>query len=79
MLPFLLLFIGSRNYRRYCGIRSLKQSNVIVQKQAGYLAIGIKVLLGDFIRIKRELAELIKNYGANELRFSLKQNIVLRI
>jgi sulfite reductase (ferredoxin) len=25
-----------------------KQSNVIVQKQAGYLAIGIKVLLGDF-------------------------------
>jgi hypothetical protein len=24
-----------------------------MQKQAGYLAIGIKVLLGDFIRIKR--------------------------
>jgi sulfite reductase (ferredoxin) len=34
-----------------------KQSNVIVQKQAGYLAIGIKVLLGDFIRIKRALAD----------------------
>jgi sulfite reductase (ferredoxin) len=37
-----------------------KQSNVIVQKQAGYLAIGIKVT-GDFIRIKAKLAaDLIK-------------------
>ncbi|MBE0392632.1 Sulfite reductase [Flavobacterium sp. PL0002] len=56
-----------------------KKSNVIAQKQAGYVAIGIKVLLGDFYTDKaRALAELIKNYGANELRFSLKQNIVLR-
>jgi sulfite reductase (ferredoxin) len=56
-----------------------KKSNVIVQKQAGYVAIGIKVLLGDFYTDKaRALAELIKNYGANELRFSLKQNIVIR-
>jgi len=56
-----------------------KKSNVIAQKQAGYVAIGIKVLLGDFYTDKaRVLAELIKNYGANELRFSLKQNIVLR-
>jgi sulfite reductase (ferredoxin) len=29
-------------------------------KQAGYVAIGIKVQLGDFIPIKRELAHLIK-------------------
>ena len=56
-----------------------KQSNVIAQKQSGYYAIGIKVFLGDFYTDKaRALAELIKNYGANELRFSLKQNIVLR-
>ncbi|MFV8441671.1 nitrite reductase [Flavobacterium sp. LB2P44] len=56
-----------------------KKSNVIVQKQAGYVAIGIKVLLGDFYTDKaRLLADLIKNYGANELRFSLRQNIVLR-
>ncbi|UQD55959.1 nitrite reductase [Flavobacterium sp. K5-23] len=56
-----------------------KQSNVIAQKQSGYVAIGIKVLLGDFYTDKaRALADLIKNYGANELRFSLKQNIVLR-
>ena len=56
-----------------------KKSNVIAQKQAGYVAIGIKVLLGDFYTDKaRLLADLIKNYGANELRFSLRQNIVLR-
>jgi sulfite reductase (ferredoxin) len=56
-----------------------KKSNVIAQKQAGYVAIGVKVLLGDFYTDKaRLLADLIKNYGANELRFSLRQNIVLR-
>lgn len=56
-----------------------KKSNVIVQKQTGYVAIGIKVLLGDFYTDKAKLlADLIKNYGANELRFSLRQNIVLR-
>ena len=56
-----------------------KKSNVIQQKQAGYVAIGVKVLLGDFYTDKaRLLADLIKNYGANELRFSLRQNIVIR-
>ncbi|WP_035668361.1 HEPN domain-containing protein [Flavobacterium sp. 83] len=56
-----------------------KKSNVIAQKQTGYVAIGVKVLLGDFYTDKaRLLADLIKNYGANELRFSLRQNIVLR-
>lgn len=56
-----------------------KASNVIAQKQEGYFAIGIKVLLGDFYTDKaRLLADLIKNYGANELRFSLRQNIVIR-
>jgi sulfite reductase (ferredoxin) len=56
-----------------------KKSNVIVQKQAGYVAIGIKVSLGDFYTDKaRLLADLVKNYAANELRFSLRQNIVLR-
>ncbi|UWY29726.1 HEPN domain-containing protein [Flavobacterium sp. TR2] len=56
-----------------------KKSNVIKQKQDGYYAIGIKVLLGDFYTDKaRLLADLIKNYAANELRFSLRQNIVIR-
>jgi sulfite reductase (ferredoxin) len=56
-----------------------KKSNVIAQKQAGYVAIGIKVSLGDFYIDKaRLLADLVKNYGANELRFSLRQNILIR-
>ncbi|WP_281322789.1 nitrite/sulfite reductase [Flavobacterium aestivum] len=56
-----------------------KKSNVIAQKQAGYVAIGIKVSLGDFYIDKaRLLADLIKNYGANELRFTLRQNILIR-
>ncbi|MFM9826822.1 HEPN domain-containing protein [Flavobacterium sp.] len=56
-----------------------KKSNVIAQKQAGYVAIGIKVILGDFYTDKaRLLADLIKNYAANELRFSLRQNILIR-
>ena len=56
-----------------------KKSNVIQQKQAGYVAIGIKVSLGDFYTDKaRLLADLIKNYGANELRFTLRQDILIR-
>ena len=56
-----------------------KKSNVIQQKQVGYVAIGIKVALGDFYTDKaRLLADLIKNYAANELRFSLRQNILIR-
>ena len=56
-----------------------KESNVIQQKQAGYVAIGIKIVLGDFYTDKaRLLAELIKNYAANELRFTLRQDILVR-
>jgi len=56
-----------------------KKSNVIQQKQKGYVAIGIKVALGDFYTDKaRPLADLIKNYATNELRFSLRQDILIR-
>ncbi|OSY88094.1 nitrite reductase [Tenacibaculum holothuriorum] len=56
-----------------------KSTNVIAQKQEGLFAIGIKVHLGDFYTDKaRKLADLIKKYGANELRFTLRQNILIR-
>jgi sulfite reductase (ferredoxin) len=56
-----------------------KKSNVLPQKQAGYVAIGIKVPVGDFYTDKaRLLADLVKNYAANELRFSLRQDILIR-
>ncbi|MDT0553147.1 HEPN domain-containing protein [Urechidicola vernalis] len=56
-----------------------KESNVIQQKQEGLFAIGIKVLLGDFYTDKaRLLADLIKNYAGDELRLSLRQNILVK-
>ncbi|WP_431165951.1 HEPN domain-containing protein [Tenacibaculum halocynthiae] len=56
-----------------------KQANVIKQKQEGLYAIGVKVHLGDFYTDKaRLLADLIKKYAANELRFTLRQNILIR-
>ncbi|MBA6155809.1 HEPN domain-containing protein [Tenacibaculum sp. S7007] len=56
-----------------------KKTNVLKQKQPGLYAIGIKVHLGDFYTDKaRLLADLIKKYAANELRFTLRQNILIR-
>ena len=55
-----------------------KSTNLIPQKQDGYVAIGIKVLLGDFYTDKaRLLADLVENYAAGEIRLSLRQNIVI--
>ena len=56
-----------------------KLTNVIKQKQEGLFAIGVKVLLGDFSTEKaRALAKLIREFGTNELRFTLRQNFVIR-
>ena len=78
-VPETLLEVPKVTIEDTAAFEAWKKSNVIAQKQAGYYAIGIKVLLGDFYTDKaRVLADLIKNYGANELRFSLKQNIVVR-
>src|SRR5690606_8847124 len=56
-----------------------KLTNVFPQKQEGYFAIGIKVHLGDFYTDKaRILADLVKVYANNELRFTLRQNILIR-
>jgi sulfite reductase (ferredoxin) len=53
-------------------------TNVIPQKQDGYFAIGIKVLLGDFYTDKaRLLADLVEIYAAGEIRLSLRQNILI--
>jgi len=55
-----------------------KTTNVIPQKQEGYVAIGIKVLLGDFYTDKaRLLADLVDKYAAGEIRLSLRQNILI--
>ncbi|SNZ00888.1 HEPN domain-containing protein [Flagellimonas pacifica] len=55
-----------------------KSTNLVLQKQKGYVAIGIKVLLGDFYTDKaRELAKLVQEYAAGEIRLSLRQNILI--
>ena len=55
-----------------------KSTNLIPQKQEGYVAIGVKVLLGDFYTDKaRLLANLVDNYAAGEVRLTLRQNIVI--
>ncbi|USD24122.1 HEPN domain-containing protein [Flagellimonas marinaquae] len=55
-----------------------KSTNLVPQKQEGYVAIGIKVLLGDFYTDKaRKLARLVQNYAAGEIRLSLRQNILV--
>ncbi|WP_136466186.1 HEPN domain-containing protein [Flagellimonas onchidii] len=55
-----------------------KSTNLVPQKQKGFVAIGIKVLLGDFYTDKaRELAKLVQDYAAGEIRLSLRQNILI--
>lgn len=55
-----------------------KSTNLIPQKQKDYVAIGIKVLLGDFYTDKaRLLADLVENYAAGEIRLTLRQNILI--
>ena len=56
-----------------------KKANVFAQKQEGTYAIGIKVNIGDFyLPEARALAALIRDYAADELRFTLRQNILVR-
>ncbi len=55
-----------------------KKANLIPQKQEGYVAVGIKVLLGDFYtKEARLLADLVDKYAAGEVRLTLRQNIVI--
>ena len=55
-----------------------KSTNLVPQKQGGFVAIGIKVLLGDFYTDKaRLLADLVDTYAAGEIRLSLRQNILI--
>jgi sulfite reductase (ferredoxin) len=56
-----------------------KTTNVFPQKQDGFVTLGIKVKLGDFrTDVARKLADLVKSYANNEVRFTLRQNIIIR-
>lgn len=56
-----------------------KLTNVLPQKQDGFVSIGVKVHLGDFsTKQARQLAALVQHYGNDEIRFTLRQNILIR-
>ena len=56
-----------------------KLTNVLQQKQEGYVSIGVRVPLGDFyLDQARPLADLVETYAAGEIRFTLRQNILIR-
>ncbi len=60
------------------GYETWKSTNIIPQKQEGFVAIGVKVLLGNFTTDKaRILADLVENYAAAEIRFTLRQNLII--
>lgn len=64
---------SSETYARW------KQYNVLPQKQPGLFAVGIKVRLGDFSSDQaRALAALIRDHAGDELRLSIRQNILIR-
>ena len=55
-----------------------RSTNIVTQKQEGFVAIGVKVLLGDFFTDKaRKLADLVEEFAAGEIRLSLRQNILI--
>ncbi|MDT0685059.1 HEPN domain-containing protein [Autumnicola psychrophila] len=56
-----------------------KSTNVLPQKQEGLFAVGIRVPLGDFYTGgARKLADLVKKYAGNEIRLTLRQDILIR-
>ncbi|AEA45890.1 HEPN domain-containing protein [Fluviicola taffensis] len=55
------------------------RTNVFLQKQPGYLAVFVKVPLGDFYTDQaRSLAYLLDSLNLPELRFTINQNIQIR-
>lgn len=66
------------NFEPDSDFKAWKTTNVIPQKQEGFVAIGVKVMLGDFSTIQaRKLANLVEKYAAGELRLSLRQNLLI--
>ncbi|WP_162340889.1 HEPN domain-containing protein [Cyclobacterium salsum] len=64
---------ADENYKRW------KLTNVLPQKQPGYFAVGVKIHLGDFYtKEARQLAKLVKDFANDELRFTLRQNFLIR-
>lgn len=67
------LFTDDMDYNQWV------RTNVFPQKQSGYLAVYVKVPLGDFYTDQaRSLAYLLDSLKLPELRFTINQNLQLR-
>ncbi|WP_114783804.1 HEPN domain-containing protein [Botryobacter ruber] len=55
------------------------KTNVYPQKQQGYYSVGVRIQIGDIKTDKaRLLADLVKNYAADELRITVNQGFLLK-
>lgn len=55
------------------------KTNVFTQKQKPYKAVYVKVFLGDLSSEKaRYLAGIVKKYAADEIRFTINQNLIIK-
>ncbi|EIM75585.1 nitrite and sulfite reductase 4Fe-4S region [Nitritalea halalkaliphila LW7] len=53
--------------------------NVLPQKQAHYVSVGIKVRLGDFTSDEaRAISQLLSAFPTADMRFTLRQNLLIR-
>ncbi|MBB6326878.1 sulfite reductase (ferredoxin) [Algoriphagus iocasae] len=56
-----------------------KLTNILPQKQKGFVSVGVRVPLGDFYTDQaRKLADLVEKYANAEIRFTLRQNFLIR-
>ena len=56
-----------------------KKTNLYAQKQEGYFAVGIPIIVGDIDSKKaRQLAKIVLQYTKDDNRFSYGQSILLR-
>jgi sulfite reductase (ferredoxin) len=56
-----------------------KFTNILPQKQKGFVSVGVRVTLGDFYTDQaKKLADLVEKYASGEVRFTLRQNFLIR-
>ena len=71
--PALTTITGSNGFDRWL------KTNVFEQKQEGWYAVQLRVLLGDMHSdTARQLAQIVKQYAADDIRVTVNQGYLLR-
>ena len=61
------------------GFKLWKSANVFEQKQAGWMAVQLRVRKGDISAAQaREFARIVKKYAADDIRITVNQGLLLR-